>query len=249
MGGEAEGERASTIAVDQVTTYILNSLSWCFRLEEDAEQDFEELLKEALKSCQDSIKAVASKHPEMKSMGTTMTMAYVVWPRAFVVHVGDSRCYLLRDRKLDQVTADHTMAAVLVETGKLSRDTARHSPMGHALWNVLGGRADDLSVDVYKLWLEPDDTLLLCTDGLYDMVDDSNLQRILNTSDTAEAACHRLVDLANENGGRDNITVIVAHFLAPQLDEPRAVVEAEVPLEDLTAIASDTTKTTPIVSS
>jgi protein phosphatase len=76
--------------VDQLTTYVLNSLAWCFRLEEDAGTDFEEHLKQALVSCQTSIQVMAGKHPEMKSMGTTMTMVYIVWPRAFVVHVGQS---------------------------------------------------------------------------------------------------------------------------------------------------------------
>ena len=121
MGGEAEGERASTIAVDQLATYVLNSLSWCFRLEEESEQDFQDHLKEALQSCQKSIRTVVSQHPEMKGMGTTMTMVYIVWPRAFVVHVGDSRCYLLRDRQLEQVTEDHTMAALVAQA---SRSTA-----------------------------------------------------------------------------------------------------------------------------
>src|SRR6187200_2820540 len=96
MGGEAEGERASTIAVDQLTTYVLNSLSWCFRLEPGSEDDFEQHLRDALESCQQSIQNVVRQRPEMLSMGTTLTMAYIVWPRAFVVHVGDSRCYLLR---------------------------------------------------------------------------------------------------------------------------------------------------------
>ena len=113
MGGEPEGERASTIAVDQLATFVLNSLSWCFRLEENSEHDFEEHLKEALKSCQESIHRASDDHPEMKSMGTTMTMVYIVWPRAFVVHVGDSRCYLLKDNQLRQITSDHTMAAIL----------------------------------------------------------------------------------------------------------------------------------------
>src|SRR6188474_1927427 len=114
MGGEAEGERASTIAVDQVATYVLNSLSWCFRLEEDSEQDFQDHLEEALKSCQKSIQTAVSRHPEMKGMGTTMTMVYIVWPRAFVVHVGDSRCYLLRDAELSQITVDHTVSQMMV---------------------------------------------------------------------------------------------------------------------------------------
>src|SRR6478752_9464232 len=127
MGGEAEGERACTIAVDQLTTYVLNSLSWCFRLEQDSEQDFEDHLKEALESCQKSIHDVVATHPEMHSMGTTLTMVYIVWPRAFVVHVGDSRCYLLRKGELEQVTTDHTMATILAEGGKMSRDEARQA--------------------------------------------------------------------------------------------------------------------------
>jgi protein phosphatase len=243
MGGEPEGERASTIAVDQLATYVLNSLSWCFRLEENSEHDFEEHLKEALKSCQESIHRASDDHPEMKSMGTTMTMVYIVWPRAFVVHVGDSRCYLLKDNQLRQITSDHTMAALLAESGQMSSEQARNSPMGHALVNVLGGKTDELSVDVYRLSLECEDILLLCTDGLYDMVPDDRLQEVLSSSMSAELTCRKLIDLANENCGNDNITVIVARCLPPQLDEQRAFVEAEVPLNELTS-PSDTSRTT-----
>jgi protein phosphatase len=240
MGGEAEGGRACTIAVDQLTTYVLNSLSWCFRLEEDSEQDFEDHLKDALESCQKSIQDIVTSHPEMHSMGTTMTMVYIVWPRAFVVHVGDSRCYLLRSGELAQITVDHTVSEILVEKGKMTREEALHSPMGNALWNVLGGRSNELAVDVYRLTLECDDVLLLCTDGLYNMVPHETLQELLNTHCDAESACRKLVDQANENGGTDNITVVVSHFLSPLLDEPRAFVEAEVPLDQLTAGSSDT---------
>ena len=240
MGGEAAGERACTIAVDQVTTYVLNSLSWCFRLEEDSEHDFEDHLKEALESCQKSIQKAVSMHPDMKSMGTTMTMVYIVWPRAFVVHVGDSRCYLLRNGELEQITVDHTVSEIMVEAGQMTREEATRSLMGHALWNVLGGRSNELSVDHYKLTLECDDVLLLCTDGLYNMVPQKSLQALLTSQPESESACRKLVDVANANGGNDNITVIVAHFLSPQLDEPRAFVEAEVPLEELTAGSSDT---------
>ena len=244
MGGEAAGERASTIAVDQLATYVLNSLSWCFRLEEQSEQDFQDHLEEALQSCQKSIEAAVSQHPEMKGMGTTMTMVYIVWPRAFVVHVGDSRCYLLRSGRLAQVTSDHTMAALLADTKLVDREQARKTSMGHALWNALGGRSEDLSIDAYKITLMRDDILLLCTDGLYDMVPDEKLQNVLEFMPTAEAGCRKLVDLAKENGGNDNITVIVSRFLSPQAEEPRAVVEVEVPLSDLTAAPSDTAKTT-----
>ncbi len=227
-----------------MTTYVLNSLAWCFRLEEGTEQDFADDLRQALESCQKSIQTVVGKHPEMYSMGTTMTMVYIVWPRAFVVHVGDSRCYLLRNHQLDQITVDHTMSEIMAETGQMSREEARHSPRGHVLWNVLGGRSNELSVDVYKLTIECNDILLLCTDGLYDMVPHEMLQELLNSNTSAEAACRKLVDLANENGGRDNITVIVSYFFSPQLDDPRAFVEAEVPLDELTGPTTATTRTT-----
>jgi protein phosphatase len=131
----------------------------------------------------------------------------------------------------------------MVETGKMSRDEARRSPMGHALWNVLGGRSDELAVDVYKLTLEQDDVLLLCTDGLYNMVPHETLQELLNSNAGAESACRKVVGLANENGGKDNITVIVSHFLAPSSEDSRAFVEAEVPLEELTSGTSETSKT------
>jgi serine/threonine protein phosphatase PrpC len=239
MGGEAEGERASTIAVDQVATYVLNSLSWCFRLEEDSELDFQEHLKEALKSCQESIHSVSLANPEMSSMGTTMTMAYIVWPRAFIVHVGDSRCYLFSNDRLQQITSDHTMAAILAESGRMTPEEARHSPMGNALVNVLGGKSDELSVDVLKLTLRVGDVLLLCTDGLHDMVPDAMLQSVLASESSSEATCRKLVDQANENGGKDNITLIVSRFLSPQTSEPRAFVEAEVPLDQLTGFAVD----------
>jgi serine/threonine protein phosphatase PrpC len=116
--------------------------------------------------------------------------------------------------------------------------------MGHALWNAIGGKSDELSVDVYKLSLQRDDALLLCTDGLYDMVPDEKLVEIHNASENAAAACRKLVDLANTNGGKDNITLIIANFLTPKVDDPRAFVEAEVPLATLTEKVSNTADTT-----
>jgi PPM family protein phosphatase len=116
----------------------------------------------------------------------------------------------------------------------MSRDEARHSPMGHVLVNVLGGRSHDLFVDVDRLTLERDDVLLLCTHGQYDMIDDETLKNRLTSVANAEAACRNLIDLANANGGKDNITVVISRFLSPRPERPRALVEAEVPLEQLT---------------
>ena len=248
MGGEIGGERASAIAVGQLTKYVLNSLGWCFRLEEDSEKDFEDDLKEALQYCQHGIRQVADREPELKRMGTTMTMVYIVWPRAFVVHVGDSRCYLLRQRQLNQITMDHTMGSILLQSGRATPDEAGHLPMRHVLWNALGGDSDDLAVDVYRLSLEPGDVLLLCTDGLYGMVSRDELQSILNSNVSAEAACRRLIDLANENGGEDNVTAIVTRFRQRHLLE--AHVEDKAELDELcgspAAIADTTIELKPL---
>ena len=103
--------------------------------------------------------------------------------------------------------------------------------------------SNELAVDVYKLTLECDDALLLCTDGLYNMVPHEALQDLLISNRGAESACRKLVDLANKNGGKDNITAIVSYFLEPKADESRAFVEAEVPLEDLTSASSETSAT------
>jgi PPM family protein phosphatase len=126
----------------------------------------------------------------------------------------------------------------------MSNEEAAKSPMRQALWNVLGGVTDELAVEVYRLSLEPSDILLLCTDGLYGMVPDDQLRDVLVFSPTAESACRKLIDLANKNGGSDNITAIVARFHAPLLEEPRAVVEVEVPLAELTALAFEASQST-----
>jgi PPM family protein phosphatase len=161
--------------------------------------------------------------------------------------VGDSRCYLLRNRKLEQITVDHTLGAVVARAKVIDSVQARNSSMGNALWNVLGGNSQELSVDAYKLTLERDDVLLLCTDGLYDMAPHEQLEERLNCMTGAEEACRKLVQLANSNGGRDNITAIVSRFLSPQPDQARAFVEVEVPLDTLTATKEDATTTTTFI--
>ena len=127
MGGHAEGKRASTIAVQTLAHYVLNTMSWFYRLQEGHEADLQEELQAALEECQKSIEVAASASAERRGMGTTLTMAYVLWPRLYVVHAGDSRCYLLRDARLERVTTDHTMAQQLVDRGALPAEEAQGS--------------------------------------------------------------------------------------------------------------------------
>jgi len=211
MGGHAAGERASSIAVDTIMTYVLNSMHWFFRLEKDCEVDFIDELKQALEACHASVTAEGARVPQHAGMGTTLTLAYVMWPRLFVVHAGDSRCYLLRQSRLEQVTTDHSMAQKLMQGGSISPEEAINSRWSRMLWKVIGGQADVVGPEVYQADLQPRDALLLCSDGLTRHLTDEQIVAIIEDS-PAEEACQRLVNAAVEAGGTDNVTVVMVRF-------------------------------------
>lgn len=242
MGGHAGGERASTLAVDAVTTYLLNNMRWLFRLHEDPQDDFLDDLKSALDQCQSRVSAEAERTPQRKGMGTTLTMAYVVWPRLYVVHVGDSRCYLLRKSELKQITTDHTVAERYVEAGAMEPEEAETSRWSDVLWNVVGGDSDELLPEVHKAELQIGDTLLLCTDGLNKHVPDGQIAQSLDADSDAERTCCRLVEVANDAGGTDNVTVVVARFL--ERDEHEEALEAEASLDEVIARTDRATQPT-----
>jgi protein phosphatase len=232
MGGHAGGRRASALAVETITHYVLNTMPWFFRLHEAAGPDLDEDLRAALEQCQKRIEEAARVDPQRSRMGTTLTMAYLLWPRLYVVHAGDSRCYLHRGGRLEQVTRDHTVAQRMVDEGVLQPAEAEGSRYSHILYNCVGGGSHELSPDVYKATLHMGDSLLLCTDGLSKVVADAQIRDLLGGKQSAEETCRRLVAQANDLGGPDNITAVVAHFLdaqqaATQVHEQAA---AEVPM-------------------
>lgn len=212
MGGHAEGKQASQIAVQTMANYVLNTMPWFFRLEEGRESDLHEELKLALEECQRSIESAAATNPQRRGMGTTLTMAYILWPRLYVVHAGDSRCYLLRGSRLEQVTTDHTIAQRMVEKGILDAREAQESRWSHVLWNCVGGGTHELNPDVYKATLQIGDSLLLCSDGLTACMEPHQIAELLQKKLSAEQTCRQLVDTANSAGSPDNLTVVVAHF-------------------------------------
>jgi protein phosphatase len=217
MGGQAAGERASSLAVQTLTRYTLNTMPWFFRLDPRHEDDLCDELTEALERCQAAVQADSADRPDLQGMGTTLTMAYVLWPRLYLVHAGDSRCYLLRGGVLKQLTTDHSLAQRLVDQGTLTTEEAERSGWAHVLSKAVGG--DDstrLNPDVYKSTLRGGDTLLLCTDGLTKHVPEDAVARELASTRPAEQVCRALVDAANEAGGSDNTSVVVARFRVAQ---------------------------------
>lgn len=212
VGGAPAGGRASSLAVDTVLRYVLNVMPWFFRLEDTDQEILRRELKLALRKCQTIVKAEASARPERRGMATTLTLAYVMWPKLFVVHVGDSRCYVVRQGRLEQLTRDHTVANELLAQGVLKPAEARSSKWRHVIWNVVGTSDREFRPDVFQTDLRPGDALLLCTDGLIKHVSSEDLLRLMKRKERAAETCRALVDAANEGGGSDNTTVVVARF-------------------------------------
>lgn len=212
MGGHAGGQAASALAVDSIGSFALDTLKWFFELEgREADQLLAEF-RTALRQADARIFAEMAQRPELEGMGTTLTMAYSLDDELFVAHVGDSRGYLFREGKLYRLTRDHTMVEDMIRQGYLQPEEAAHHRLRHVITNVVGGNDLGVQVEVHKLHLEPDDTLLLCSDGLTEMVADADMAAVLQGTPDPEIACQLLINLANEHGGRDNITVVVARY-------------------------------------
>lgn len=233
MGGHASGEKASAVAVSSIATYILNTLPWARWLDDKRDDDLIEDLKAAIEFSNEKIMEAGRENPENSGMGTTATMAFLIWPRLFVVHVGDSRCYLIRDNQLECMTRDHTFAEVFSQAS--DENISESSRLSNVLWNVLGGGEDKdgLTIEIHKTQLQPGDKLLLCSDGLNKHLSNDQIAAHLRQSFSANDACNRLVEHANQAGGSDNITVIVSHFEDEPVRGNSAVVETHVPLDSV----------------
>jgi protein phosphatase len=215
MGGEEGGEVASRLAIRTLFNLVCHTPDWILRVDDDRA---EEALRRAAGHYR-TIDAALSEHaegdPRLSRMGTTMTLAYSVGAELMLVHVGDSRAYLYRGGQLRQLTRDHTLAQKLVDQGEMTPEEARSTRLRHVLTAALGRTGGDVKVDVRRLTLADGDCLLLCTDGLTDMVTDGQVAEALAGSRTSDETCRALVELALEGGGKDNVTVAVARYRLP----------------------------------
>jgi protein phosphatase len=199
VGGRKGGEVASALTVTTVEHFMLD----VFRKAED--------FQAALKQAHFRIMEETASHPEVSGMGTTLTMAVANNWKLFVVHVGDSRCYLSRDQNLRQLTTDHTFVGELVRRGVIKPADAAEHAYRHVVTNMVGG-SRGVDVEVQEIDLQPGDVVLLCTDGLTGMLTNDHIVDILRMEHEPQKACDRLIDEALQKGGMDNITVIVTRF-------------------------------------
>ena len=209
MGGHAGGEEASALALATIEEFVLNSLKWFFALQGDG---ILTEFQEALRSADERVFAEAARRPELKGMGTTLTMGYTSHAALYVAHVGDSRCYIFRGGTFHQVTRDHTLVQEMVRGGVISAAEAENNPFRNVVTNSVGGSEPGLKPEVHKIPLVAGDVTLICSDGLTTMLSDDAIAAVLRQERDPEAACRTLVAMANDAGGRDNITAIVARF-------------------------------------
>ena len=212
MGGHAGGEQASAMAIDSVETYVLGTFKWFAQFREPEQDRVLADFQAALSEANARVLAEAKDWPELRGMGTTLTLAYSLNDVLFVAHVGDSRCYLRRQGMLHQLTQDHTLVEEMVRNGTVAVDDAAKHRLRHVITNAVGGSAANLKVEVHKLLLEVGDRVLLCSDGVTGMLSDDEINLILQAAAEPEEACRQLVDRANAAGGLDNITAVVADF-------------------------------------
>lgn len=212
MGGHAGGELASRMAISGLVKIVLAMPDWIFRMDESVADDVARRSRRRFRDLNALLLEHARQEPGVRGMGTTLTAARSMGRHLQVVHVGDSRAYLLREGRLHRLTRDHTYVQMLVDSGQLSEEDAATFGARHLLVNALGGFDEDVEVDVNQLKLASGDRLLLCSDGLTDLVDDDAIRRVLVECRESAEACRQLVDRALEHGGRDNVTVVVASY-------------------------------------
>lgn len=217
VGGTEHGEAASRLAVESVSQYVTEAVRCYYRSAAgggaNGEADFSGILEQAARDCHESV----CKHAEeqtIRSMATTLTLFLGMWPWIYILQVGDSRCYRLRNGELAQVTRDQTMAQELLDLGVMAPSEASRSRLSHVLSSAIGGQSS--MPIVTRIAAEWNNVHLLCSDGLTRHVTDERIKEVLSTMTTAQQACETLLQEALDGGGSDNISIVIGRAVPAQ---------------------------------
>jgi protein phosphatase len=215
IGGAAAGELASRMVISRLVSLVLCTPDWIISTEEPHLHRVMQRMAERFRQIDTFLRDYASGDPNLLGMGTTMTLACSLGATVTLGHIGDSRAYLYRDGELHQLTRDHTLVQSLVDLGRLTPGQAARHPHRHVLTHALGSGDHRYKGDFQRMTLVDSDQLLLCTDGLTDMVDNATLASALARAGSANEACQTLIAMALKNGGKDNVTVALARYRFP----------------------------------
>lgn len=217
VGGAAAGEIASRTAIHALVDLVIETPDWIMRLDEPLAREVLERMERRFQQVREVLVERAKADPALRGMATTMTVACSLGPELLMAHVGDSRAYVFRrDGRLERLTRDQTMAQSLADSGAIRQDEVAKNPYRHVLTSALATRGAFVQVELKHSRLEDGDQMLLCSDGLTDMVPDDSIARELAIPGPAAGVCRRLVDLALEARGKDNVTVVLGRYRIPK---------------------------------
>lgn len=197
MGGAAAGDTASRLAAETFVASLKHPAA-----------NIPKLLQRAVNAANDEVISYSQEHPECDGMGTTLVAAVVEENKAYVINVGDSRCYYIDHRGIRQITRDHSVVADMVRRGLITPEEARNHPRKNLITRALGASVD-CEGELFQVRLEPDSMLLLCSDGLTNQVTDQEILFEALSGGEIDTCCRRLVDLTLRRGAPDNVTVVL----------------------------------------
>ena len=220
VGGSSAGEVASSLAIAAGINLTLRAPKWNMVMSPEEVREHLDKMPYRFRQIDQILTERARTDAALAGMSTTFTGTYSIGADLFLYHVGDSRAYLFRDGRLLQLTRDHTTAQALADAGWIAPEQVATHGLRHVLTRALGGRGGDVEVEVQHSRLADGDRLLLCTDGLTEMVPDARIAEVLGRLPSSQDACRALVDLALEAGGKDNVTVVLARYAFPEPPAP-----------------------------
>ena len=215
VGGAAAGEVASRTAIAELVGLALETPDWIMRLDQPLAAEVLKRMERRFQKIHDVLVERTKSNPALRGMGTTLTLACSLGADLLTTHVGDSRAYLFRQGKLEQLTRDQTLAQSLADAGAIRQDEVAQHPTRHVLTGAIATRGAFVQVELRHVRLMDGDQVLLCTDGLTEMVKAEAIARALSAARSADEGCRRLVDLALEAGGKDNVTVALGRYRIP----------------------------------
>jgi PPM family protein phosphatase len=216
VGGAAAGEVASRTAISTLVELALQTPDWHMRLDNEGANEVLARFDERFGKLREALTERAVSDPSLAGMGTTLTLAVSHGADLVIAHVGDSRAYLLHEGELHQLTRDQTLAQDLAEIGVIRPEDVAQHPARRVLTGVIAAQGDEAQAEFHQVWLADGDQVLLCTDGLTQVVADAAIGEALAKPGSASDACRALVDLALGSGGPDNVTVVLARYRIPE---------------------------------
>jgi PPM family protein phosphatase len=227
MGGAAAGEVASRLAISVGVNLALNAPKWNLLTRPEEIRENMDKWRHRFRQIDAVLAERAADDPALAGMGTTLTVACSVGTDLLLYYVGNSRVYLFRRGQLHRLTRDHTRAQELADAGWIGPEEVARHRLRHVLTRVLGRGGGEIEAEIQHLHLADGDRLLVCTDGLTDLVPDAGIAEVLRHTESSEPASQALLDLALDAGGTDNVTVVLARYTIPTLppaagDEPQA---------------------------